>query len=122
MFEQIVERGFDGNFSNGENSLEHLKANERFEEFFVSEIDGNVFGALGEELLKFGQASFGEDDGFDEERTFEQALDDFIAFGHENALRSVFGGAAQGAVGREFGRVEGGDGLDTEHAKILDHR
>ncbi len=115
--EQVVERGFGWNFSDGQDTLKHLETDEGFEEFFVGEIDSDVLGSFGEEGLEFRQTGFGQDDGFDGEMTFEETLDDFIAFGHEDALRGVFGGTAQGAVGREFGRVEGGDGLNAEHIR-----
>lgn len=122
LFEQIIERGFDGNPADGEDALEHLEADERFEEFFIGQIDGDVFRTFRKERLKFRQAGFGQDDGFYEERTFEETLDDFIAFGHEDALGGVFGGTAQGAIGGEFRRVERGDGGDAEHGGILNHR
>ena len=107
-----------GDLAHGEDALEHLEADEGFEEFFIGEIDGDVFRAGGEEGLKFRQAGFRQDDGLDGKAAFEKALDDFIAFGHEDALGGVFGRAAEGAVGGEFGRVEGGDGLDAEHKEM----
>jgi hypothetical protein len=113
--EKIIERIFAGDLADGEDALEHLEADEGFEEFFIGKVDGDVFRARGEERLKFRQAGLGQDDGLDGEPAFEEALDDFIAFSHEDALGGVFGRAAKGAVGGEPGQVEGGDGLDAEH-------
>jgi hypothetical protein len=49
------------------------------------------------------------------EIAFEKAADDFVALGHEDALGGMFCGAAEGAVGREFGEVEGGNFVEVEH-------
>ena len=53
LLEQVVERGFDGNLSDGQDALEHLEADERFEKSFVGKIDGDVFGSFGEQRLEF---------------------------------------------------------------------
>ena len=117
----MVESGSGWDLANSEDALKHLEADEGFQEFFIGEIDGDVFAAGGEQGLKFGEPAFREDDGLDGEMTFEQALDDFVTFGDEDALGGVISGTAKGAVRGEFGRVEGGDGLEAEHAGNLNN-
>ena len=46
---------------------------------------------------------------------FEQALDNFISLGDEDALRGMVSRAAEGAVRFQAGLIEGGDGLDAKH-------
>ncbi len=116
--QNVVEHGGRWDFSDGEYTLIHRKADEGFEQFFVREINGEFFRARFKQRAKRLQVFFGQQNRDDLKTAFEQPAHDLFALGHEDALPFMLQRPTHGAIRREFRQVERGDFLNPQISHV----
>ena len=103
FLKDIAERNGRRNFSDGEDTLKHRIADQRFKEFLLGEINDDGFRARFKPRSEIVQPFLRQHNRSDGKMAFEQPPDDLHAFGHENALCLVCRRSAHGGVRLEFG-------------------
>jgi len=106
--DDLLERRRLGNPANGEDSLEHGKADQFFEDLLLAhDIDGKFgFGPGFEQWFVVGQPLVREQDGHHFKSAFQEPSDHLLAFRYKDALTLMVQRASQRAVRRQFGKVE----------------